>query len=84
MEKLCYNEPKSCYSCINADEDGEMLSCSKNCKVQFQLLFALEDNEDEMKVQYKRAVMRAKNCRSYIHRYLVPAETIDANNCLCL
>lgn len=65
MEKLCFDESCSCYSCDNTIENGIMLNCkfaSKKCSLP---LMYEDGQEDNMAIDYRKAVMRAKNCTSY-------------------
>jgi hypothetical protein len=69
MEKICYDEPDSCYSCNCTHENGEFIVCSRKRKSKCTIMFdQLHQTEDDMEIEYRRAVIRAKNCPNYKKR----------------
>lgn len=68
MERICYEEPDSCYSCDACSESDEYIICDKR-NTKYQMMFDTQTDSD-MEVEYRRAVIRAKNCPNYKRRII--------------
>lgn len=69
MEELCYEEPCSCYSCKNTIENGNRIKCTCKKLCSFPLMY--EDGDNNMIIDYRKAVIVAKNCTSYNEREII-------------
>lgn len=81
METICYDEPHSCYSCSCSYENGNFLACSRGRKSKYTIMFdTSRQTENDMEVEYRRAVIHAKNCPNYNKNIIELKELLTATN----